>query len=273
MRLRYSRGSIHCALAVLFTLVACQGGSKPSPAGYFEVVVIVDTASDPVSQEQAEAVIAIANDKLIDLTGFGLQLVGFFEEDSGVSMKNLVTNYIDRHTNNIPNGILIFSVGDENRAKINRAYAQQFPVPEGFRNAFVSPHLGDGYMYVAILQFNHHYAACGYGGMDTIQSPVSIGDECRGVEGTACTEWEGMQVCPSALPFLEGHTPIDLAAGPVIHEIMHAFGDQGPEDHYTSETCQKAMGWEPGHYDLEEAEYYNDFCPFVYNVFADSYQP
>jgi hypothetical protein len=158
-------------------------------------------------------------------------MMDFVEEVGGVSMENLVTEYMDRHTNNLPNGILIFSVGDEDRAKIHRAFAQQILAPEGFRNAFVSPYLGDGYMCVAVLQFNHHYAACGYGSMDAIQSPVSIGDECRGEEGAACTEWEGMQVCPSALPFLEGHTPIGLATGPVIHEIMHAFGDQGPKDH------------------------------------------
>ena len=258
-------------LALLLALTACN--TPPTPTDNFKIAVIVDTTSDPVSQEQAEAVIAIANEKSINLTGFGLQLVEFVEEDSGVSMENLVTKYMDRHSNNLPNGILVFSVGDEDRAKINRAYAQQIPAPDGFRNAFASPYLGNGYMYVAVLQFNHRYAACGYDGKDTIQSLVSIGDECRGEDGTACTEWEGMQVCPSALPFLEGHTPIDLACGPVIHEIMHAFGNHGPEDHYTSETCQKAMGWEPGHYDLAEAEYYNDFCPFVYNVFADSYQP
>lgn len=235
--------------------------------------MIVDTASDLVSQEQAEAVIAIANDKLLDLTGFGLQLIGFVEDERGGSIDSLVEQYMNRHEDDLPNGFLVFSVGDDDRAKINRAYAQQIPSPDGFRNTFVSPYLGDQYMYIAVLQFNYRYAACGYAGTDTIQSPVSIGDECRGEEGIACTKWEGMQICPSALPFLEGHTPIDLAAGPVIHEFMHAFGDQGPEDHYTSETCQKAMGWEPGHYELIEAEYYNDFCPFVYDVFADSYQP
>ncbi len=268
---RYASKSLIFLCAWILALAACS--SPPTPAGYFKVAVIVDTTTDPVSREQAEAVLAIANEKFVDLTGFGLQLVGFVEQDSGVSMEDLVTDYMNHHVDNLPNGILIFSVGDEDRAKINRAYAQQIPAPEGFRNTFVSPYLGDGYMYVAILQFNHRYAACGYVGTDTIQSPVSSGDECRGVEGEVCVEWQGMQVCPVALPFLKGHTPIDLAAGPVIHEFMHAFGDKGPDDHYSSEACQIAMGWEPGYYNLEETEYYNDFCPNVYDVFADSYQP
>jgi hypothetical protein len=128
-------------------------------------------------------------------------------------------------------------------------------------------------MYVGILQFNHHYAACGYGGTDTIQSVVSSHGECRGVDGEACVEWSGMSVCKSALEFLEGHTPIDMAAGPVVHEFMHAFSDRGPEDHYASETCNKAMGWEPNHFDFAESEYYNGMCPDVYDNFSDSYQP
>jgi hypothetical protein len=128
-------------------------------------------------------------------------------------------------------------------------------------------------MYVAVLQFNHHYAACGYDGADTIQSQVSINNECGNVAGQACAAWNGMQVCPSALPFLEGRTPIDMAAGPVIHEFMHAFDDKGPDNHYSSEACQKALGRQPDFFDFEEAEYYNDFCPDVYEIFADSYLP
>jgi hypothetical protein len=267
---RYASESLKSLYALILVLVACS--SPPTPAGYFRVAVIVDTTTDPVSREQAEAVLAIANEKSIDLTGFGLQLHEFVEDGSGGSIASLVENYM-KYASTLPNGILIFSVGDDDRAKIHRAYAQQILAPEGFRNAFVSPYLGDGYMYIAVLQFNYRYAACGYAGTDTIQSPVSSSGECPGMDGEACAEWEGRQVCQAALPLLEGHTPIDMAAGPVIHEFMHAFGDKGPDDHYTSEACHQAMGWEPDHYDLEEAEYYNDFCPNVYDVFADSYRP
>ncbi len=252
-------------------MAACH--LAPTPAAYFDVAVIVDKTTDPVSREQAEAILAISNQKMIELTGFGLQMVDFVEDDSGRLMEGLVMAFMaDRPTNDLPNGILIFSTGDEDRAKIHRAYALQVPGPEGFRNEFDSPYKGDRFMYVAVLQFNYHYAACGYDDMDTVQSPVSIGAECGGEEGAVCTIWEGMQVCPVALPFLNGHTPIDMAAGPVVHEFMHPFGNNGPGDHYTSEVCHQAMGWEPGQ-DPGEAEYYNDFCPFVYDVFAKSYDP
>ena len=82
-----------------------------------------------------------------------------------------------------------------------------------------------------------------------------------------------MQICESALLLLDGRTPTDLAAGPVIHEFMHAFSDRGPDDHYGSEACNREMGWPLDHFDYEESEYYNGTCPNVYDKFADSYLP
>lgn len=259
---------IPVAIAVLLTLAACSG--SPRPAVEFRVAILVDTATDPVSREQAEAVLALASEKLIDLAGFSFRLTEFLAVDGGGTIEDMVVDYMDR-TSDLPNGLLIFSVGDDDRAKINRAYAQQVPAPEGFRNDFVSPVLGDGYMYVAILQFNHHYAACGYAGTDTVQSPFSSHGECRGVDGEACVMWSGMQVCPVALPFLEGRTPIDMAAEPIVHEFVHPFGSRGPEDHYGSEACNLAMGWPPEHYDEEEAARNAGFCPDVFEAFANSH--
>lgn len=89
----------------------------------------------------------------------------------------------------------------------------------------------------------------------------------------ACVDWNGMPVCESALKFLAGHTSIDLADGPVLHEFMHAFGERGPDDHFGSEARNTARGWPLDHFDLDESEYYAGFCPDVYDVFADSYQP
>lgn len=264
--------NVYFAIPVLmFILASCRDHSAPTT--YFRVAVIVDITSDRVSEEQAAAVLAIANEQLIELTGFGLKLVDFVEDNSGGSIESIVIDYMQNNKDKLPNGILIFSEGDEDRAKINRAYAQHFLAPDGFRNSFVSPVLGNGYMYVAVVQFNHLYAACGYGGMDEIQSPVSIGVECGEQDGSPCASWEGIQVCQSALPYLEGKTVVDMAVGPVIHEFMHSFGDKGPGIHYTSEVCHEDMGWELGHYNLEEAEYYVDICPYVFDIFSNSYRP
>lgn len=243
------------------------------PVAYFKVAVIVDMTSDPVSLEQVDELLAIAHAKLVEVTGFGLQRVGFVEDYTGGSVDEIATDYMTAHQGSLPNGIVIFSVGDDDQARINRAYARQIPAPSGFHNSFVSPYYGTDHMYLAILQFHYHYAACGYGDADTIQSASPIGGECRGEGGVACVRWNGLQVCETALEFLEGHTPTDMAAGPLIHEFMHPFGGGEADDHYGTQACNEAMGWPADHFDFDESEHYNATCPFVYDVFIDSYQP
>ncbi len=266
---RHASISLISLFAMILVLAAC---TLPPPA--FKIAVIVDAATDPVGREEVEEVLAIVAPRFLELTGFRLETIAIVEDSRGGSIERITTNYMEQ-ASEIPNGILIFSVGDDDRAKINRAYAQQVPGPEGFRNPFISPypHLGDSHVYIAVLQFNYLYAACGYAGMDTIQSPFSSGDECRGVEGETCAEWEGLQVCPVALPFLEGSTRIDMAAEPVVHEFMHPFGLGGPDAHYGTEACNLAMGWEPDHFDEAEGKSYYGMCPNVYGVFNDSYNP
>jgi hypothetical protein len=269
MNIQKGYRTIFSALLMTIGLAACT--SQPPT---FKIAVIVDTATDPVSREEVEAVVEIVTPRFKELTGFRLETIEIVEDARGGSIERIATDYMEQAPE-IPNGILIFSVGDDDRAKINRAYAQQVPGPQGFHNSFVSPypHLGDSHVYIAVLQFNHLYAACGYAGMDTIQSPFSSGDECRGVEGEICAEWEGLQVCPVALPFLEGRTRTDMAAEPIVHEFAHPFGLGGPDAHYGTEACNLAMGWEPDHNDEAEGIFYNGMCPNVWDAFANSYHP
>lgn len=261
--------SLISLFAMVFVLVACD----PTPPA-FKIAVIVDAATDPVSREDVAEVLAIVAPRFLELTGFRLETIAIVEDDRGGSIERIATNYMEQTSESL-NGILIFSVGDEDRAKINRAYAQRVPGPEGFRNSFVSPiaDVGDSHVYIAVIQFNHLYAACGYAGMDTIQSPFSSGDECHGVEGEACAEWGGLQVCPVALPLLEGKTHIDMAAEPIVHEFMHPFGLGGPDAHYGTEACNLAMGLEPDYFDEAEGIFYNGMCPNVYEVFTNSFNP
>lgn len=268
---KFSRG-LPFVLAALIGLAACDARSAPAEPIPFKIAVIVDTTTDPVSRAQADAMVSIANLSMLELTGFQLQMVDFVEDSTGGSIDDLVQAYMAQSADP-PNGILIFSVGDDDRAKIHRAYARQIPVPGGYRNEFVSPYLSDDHVFVGVLQFNYHYAACGYAGADTVQSQVSSPGECPGEDGQRCAEWSGMQVCPIAVPILKGHTPIDMTRGPIVHEFMHGFGDKGPDDHYFSPVCQTALGREPDYFDNEESERYNGFCPTVYEVFANSYRP
>lgn len=81
-------------------------------------------------------------------------------------------------------------------------------------------------------------------------------------------------MCQVALPFLEGRTRVDMAAEPVIHEVLHPFGLLGgPNNHYGTEACNLAMGWEPAHFDEAEGASFAWMCPNVVENFASSYQP
>ena len=264
---------MNCRILFCALLLAMSACAPESPV--FKIAVIVDAATDPASREDVEAVLAFVEPAFNELSGFRLEVIEIMEDGESGSIERIATDYM-AYAAELPNGILVFSKGDDDRAVINRAYAQQVPGPEGFRNPFVSPieRLGDSHVYIAVVQFNHMFAACGYGGTDTIQSPVSIGDECRGEEGTACAAWEGMQVCQVALPFLERRTRIDMVAEPVVHEFLHPFGLLGgPDNHYGSEACNLAMGWAPDHYDEEEAQVNAGMCPNVVENFRNSYQP
>ena len=259
--------------AILLAALLASAACTPQPP-VFKIAVIVDTATDPVSREDVEAVLEIVTPAFNELSGFRLETIEILEDSGDGSIERIASDYLAQ-ASEIPNGILVFSKGDDDRAVINRAYAQWVPGPEGFRNAFVSPYpdIGDSYIYTAVVQFNHLFAACGYGGTTEIQRPVSIGDECRGDEGSACAAWEGMQVCEIALPFLEGRTRIDMVAEPVVHEFLHPFGLGGPDAHYGSEACALLMGWEPDHYDEEEAKANAMMCPNVVENFVNSYHP
>lgn len=259
-------------LALLAT-VLLPAACRPSPPA-FKIAAIVDAATDPVSREAVEGVLADAETRFLELTGFRLETIAIAEDRGGGSMESIATRYMEQ-ASEIPNGILIFSVGDDDRAVLHRAYSGRVPGPEGFRNPFVSPIPGvdDSHVYLAVVQFNHLYAVCGYAGTGTVQSPFSSGDECRGVEGETCAEWEGLQVCPVALPFLEGRTRIDMAAEPIVHEFMHPFGVGGPDAHYGTEACNLAMGREPEYFDEAEGIRYDGMCPTVYDAFRNSYNP
>ena len=256
-------------MVVLTGLVAC---APPPPT--FKITVIVDTATDPVSREDAEAVAEMVKPRFKELTTFELEVIEIVADERGGSIERIATDYLAQAAE-IPNGILLFSVGDDDRAIINRAYAQRVPGPEGFCNPFVSPipEVEDSHVYVAVLQFNYIYAACGYAGTDTVQSPFSSGDECRGVAEESCVAWQDQQVCPVALPFLEGKTRIEMAAEPVVHEFGHPFDLDGPDAHYGTEACNLAMGWEPDHHDEAEGMYNDGMCPTVWQAFANSYRP
>jgi hypothetical protein len=240
---------------------------------YFTVAVIVDTTSELVTRDQAQQLINDTNRFFPQLTSFGFALTDFSEDGLGGSTHDMVNRYIQSHASFLPNGIVVFSFGDSGQAKLSGGYSYSVPGPAGYRNAFVSPVVGGNQIYIAVVHFSHRYAACGYGGADTPRSSVSIGTECRNRPGTACVQRNGYSMCADAVGNLYASTPTYFAASTVIAGFLHPFFSGGKEDYYATPECNAHMGYPQGFFDLQESEYYNGVCPFVYDNFKNSYQP
>lgn len=253
------------------------------PEVFFRWAVIVDLDSEPVSREQAQELVDQASAISIELTGFGYEMVDFVERSSPQQVDNLGIDYIAENGDNLPNGIIIFSYGDNDDARTYGGYAFTLDGPAGFRNEFVSPRAGDNKIYISVQHWSHRYAACGYGD-STVETPVqdtSFNGECRNQAGVACVENNGYSMCSTALDDLYASSRTYFAASTIIHEIMHSFGNSGVDDHYSTTACDAVM--ESGisqrpynlnnPFDLIEAQYYNGICPYTYDNFVSGYQP
>jgi hypothetical protein len=265
-------GAATASAAALHTPTATHTPAATAPV-QFKVAVIVDTASEPVTREQAESLVNDASANFLALTGYGIEMVDFVEDGAGGTTTDMANRYIQSYASVFPHGVIIFSYGDDGRAKLYGGYGYAVPGAAGFHNNFVSPATGDGYVYVAVVHFSHKYAACGYGGLDSVQSSVSIDGECRNQPGVACVQHNGYSMCSDALDNLYASTPTYFAASSIIHELLHPFSPGGNQDHYATPECIARMGWPEGWFVLEQAEQYNGLCPFVYGNFKSSYQP
>ena len=252
----------------------------PVSRGVFKLAVLVDLNSEPVTRDQARSLVTEASQILFVLTDFTYQMVDFQETRNVSGMDQMVSDYLAGSPATIPNGIIIFSFGDDNRAKLYGGYSFSHPGPGGFQNAFQSPYAPEGSVYIAVIHFGHRFSQCGYGDSDTPVSSVSIDGECRNQSGIACVPKNGYQMCSNAVDDLYASTPTYFAAATFVHEIMHPFGPGGDRDHYWTRECTASMAtgvsrrpYNSLTFDQFESNSYVEMCPFVFDNFVNSYQP
>ena len=242
--------------------------SKPG----FEAAVIVDTTSEQVTREQAQSIFKEASSFLTEFTPFGIDMVDFVDDGGGGSTRDMVNRYLAGHPANPLNGIVIFSSGDGGQARLSGGYGYSVPAGE-MQNAFVSPAVGANQIYVAVVDSTYKYMACGYGGSDTLQSSTSLQGECGNQTGTACVQQNGYSMCANAVGNLYMSTPTHFVSSAIIRGLLHNFGEGGEQDNYATPACNARMGYPSSYFDLQESEYYNGLCPFIYENFTKSYQP
>ncbi len=256
------------------TLAPLPGITPASSGPEFTVSVLVDTATEEVTREQAQAAVDQASRFLREFSPIALRMVDYAAIGAGVgSTVAMATSYINLRSASPPDGIVIFSAGDESRARLNGGYGYNLPVASSFKRNFVSPASGDGQIYVAVVDYGYKYMACGYGGSDAPHSKISLPGECRGQTGISCVEANGYSMCSNAVGNLYMSTPTYAVSSMIVHGLLHSFGPDGDQDHYATAQCNARMGYPAGFFDLQESEYYNGLCPFVYEEFTKSYRP
>ncbi len=245
----------------------------PAATTDFAVAVIVDATNQQVTREQAQAVVGEASGFLRAFSPYGLAMSDFTSDSGGGSMQDIANRYLSMPHDPAPNGLVIFSYGDGGQARASGGYGFSMPNIANARNAFVSPAGADNLMYVAVVDYSYKYMACGYGGAGTVSSTVSLPGECRGQTGVACVAGNGYSMCPNAVGNLYTSTPTYAVSSLVVHGLLHNFGPNGDLDHYATAECNARMGYPAGFFDLQESEYYNGLCPFVYEEFTKARRP
>ena len=249
---------------------------SPAPAPVssdFTVAAIIDTTTDQVTREQAQAAIDQASKFLREFSPRGLVMADYVEDGSGGSTADMANRYMGTHAAALPNGLVIFSAGDSGQARATGGYGFSVQAPAGFRNRFVSPAAGEAAMYVAVVDYAYKYMACGYSGSDTPSSTTSLAGECRGQSGIPCVPHNGYSMCSNAVGNLYTQNPTYALSSMIVHGLLHNFGPNGDQDHYATPHCNERMGYPAGFFDLQEEEYYNGLCPYVYQDFTDGYRP
>ena len=212
------------------------------------------------------------------LTGFSIVMVDFVEmmPEQAERRSDLPDRYLASNPAVIPNGIVLFSYGDNNQAQPYGGYSGAMHGPSSYSSHF--PINGDNTMInVSTVHFGHRYAICGYDPEDTdnLVSQVSLGGQCRNQPGTPCEEKYGYSMCSTAINDLYASTPTYMVSSSIVHEIAHPFGRHGTQDHYGTQECQDEMGWNSSNWQftLEEAQEWVVMCPYVYDLIVESYQP
>lgn len=245
-------------------------GAPPS----FTLSILVDLNSEPVPADGLATALEEASGLLFERTGFVYEVLEIGEGRPAASIEAWVREYLAGKAPPIPDGVVVFSYGDDGLARSRGGYSFGVPGPAGFVNPFVSPLSGGGSVYVAVLHWSHRYGACGYDEAGNLVSDVSIDGQCRNQPGTACTTHNGYSMCADAVGDAYASTPTYFVAANFTHEFLHPFGLNGNYDHYGTEQCRAAMGWGAEWvFSLADAEYWLGQCPYLFDSFRSSYRP
>jgi hypothetical protein len=278
--------SVATLLVVILAISRCSGASPsplptpaptppaPSPptgaANRMSVAILVDSRAPQTPRGDVERVFARAVQTLLEKTGESMAAAELTYGPAGATTSDIVARYLaTKVAATAPDGILIFT--NDASAHTYGGYSFVVPGPTGFQSRYPSPRpeVGAGKVYIAVVEFDHLYAKCGYGDSDTHTSSVSVGGECFNRPGTPCVAQGSAWVCSTALADLYIDHDYFTAAS-IVHEFLHPFGIDANEsfDHYGTPACIARTGMTSAQAaDRNQAELNCGLCPDVFPRF------
>lgn len=209
------------------------GGDGP----LFRVAVLLSAARVP-SADDVSRVFARANGILLQKTGERMTQVDLTNVGRG-AVSPQATAYLNAHASSPPDGVLAF--GDDAMASSFGGYSFTIPLPPPNQNRFPSPTAGSDRAYIAVVDFFHMYARCGYDDAGNRIGDKSANGECRNQAGLTCVNNGRYWTCPNALTDLYAD-PDYFTGCSIVHEFMHPFGSEGNLDHYGTAQCTARTG-------------------------------
>jgi hypothetical protein len=198
----------------------------------FRVAVLISAERKPESLDVTR-VFARANDILKQKTGEHMVQVDRVDVGRG-SAASLAQDYANTAKPAPPDGVLVFS--DDRESTTYGGYSLMFTLPAGGVNRFASPIAGPTFGFIAVVDFFHWYARCGYNSQLQRVSTRSRGGECHSQTGLTCVDNGKYWMCPDATK--DPNADQDYFIGcDIVHEFVHPFGSAGDDDHYGTEQC------------------------------------
>lgn len=271
--------------AVAAPLSACSGGGEvptaptgsrlapdspapPTPGPNadtppFRVAVLLSALRAPTADDVSR-VFRLANEILLQKTGERMAQTDLVDLGPG-SVSTQATAYVNARPTEPPDGILAFS--DDSTATAYGGYSLLFDLPPPNENRFPSPVVGSNKGYLAVVNFFHLYARCGYDNSGNRIGETSSGGECRNRSGLTCVNNGRYWMCPDAVNDLYASSD-HFTACTVVHEFLHPFGPEGAFDHYGTAQCRARTGMSPAEaQDLARFQQNCGMCPDLYDRF------
>jgi len=257
-------GALLAATLALTVVSAVQSPEQAPPNDTRFRVMVLQSTRRPPEPGDVDRVFARADQLLGQKTGEHFVRVGF--EDVGPGNPTAkVRAYMRDHPDAVPDGFLVLS--DDEESVEYGGYSLNVPRPAGSHNRFpVSG--GDGFAYVAVIDFFHKYARCGYNDRGVRVSARARGGECHSQRGLQCVDNGNYWMCPYATDDLNAEPDYFMACD-IVHEFVHPFGEAGDDDHYRGSVCAARMHFTPAQAADEQAAQQNcGMCPDVLAKFT-----